>query len=109
MGKGLFDLENNFAFYGSYHSNKVNIFIHTLFVWPIFFSSLVLFHFLRLPIPTGELKPGLIVALFYGTYYVLMDCKSGALAAVLCYFCWVGGDLIASKIAFSLAWKVNMP
>ncbi|KAM1238382.1 hypothetical protein COP2_040298 [Malus domestica] len=46
MGRtGLFDLERHFAFYGAYHSNPVNILIHTLFVWPIFFTSLVLFHF----------------------------------------------------------------
>ncbi|KAG7023203.1 SPAC16E8.02, partial [Cucurbita argyrosperma subsp. argyrosperma] len=41
MGKtGLFDLERHFAFYGAYHSNPVNIFIHVLFVWPIFFTTL---------------------------------------------------------------------
>ncbi|KAL8104666.1 hypothetical protein AgCh_028760 [Apium graveolens] len=26
---GVFDLEKHFAFYGAYHSNKVNILIHT--------------------------------------------------------------------------------
>ncbi|RXH98381.1 hypothetical protein DVH24_010706 [Malus domestica] len=42
---GLFDLEGHFAFYGAYHSNPVNILIHTFFVWPLFFTAAVLFHF----------------------------------------------------------------
>ncbi|CAB4281027.1 unnamed protein product [Prunus armeniaca] len=46
MGRtGLFDLERHFAFYGAYHSNPVNILIHTVFVWPILFTSLVLLYF----------------------------------------------------------------
>ncbi|CAL8164433.1 unnamed protein product [Prunus armeniaca] len=46
MGRtGLFDLERHFTFYGAYHNNPVNILIHTVFVWPIFFTYLVLLYF----------------------------------------------------------------
>ncbi|CAH8355848.1 unnamed protein product [Eruca vesicaria subsp. sativa] len=38
---GLLDLEKHFAFYGAYHSNHVNIIIHTLFVWPNVFATLL--------------------------------------------------------------------
>ncbi|KAK9937655.1 hypothetical protein M0R45_014431 [Rubus argutus] len=33
-----------FAFYEAYHSNPVNILIHTMFVWPLLFTAFVLFH-----------------------------------------------------------------
>jgi uncharacterized membrane protein YGL010W len=39
---GIFDLERQFAFYGAYHSNKINILIHLVFVWPILFTALLL-------------------------------------------------------------------
>ncbi|CAE5964114.1 unnamed protein product [Arabidopsis arenosa] len=38
---GLFDLEKHFAFYGAYHSNPIDIIIHTLFVWPNVFATLL--------------------------------------------------------------------
>jgi hypothetical protein len=41
---GVLDLERHFAFYGAYHSNPVNVFIHALFVWPIFLTALLLLH-----------------------------------------------------------------
>jgi hypothetical protein len=39
---GIFDLERQFAFYGAYHNNKINILIHLVFVWPILFTALLL-------------------------------------------------------------------
>ncbi|KAK8584180.1 hypothetical protein V6N13_109563 [Hibiscus sabdariffa] len=115
MGKpGLFDLENHFAFYGAYHSNPINILIHTLFVWPIFFTTLVLFYFT----PTiYDLSPfgldhvlvlnyGFIFALIYALFYVILDKKAGSLAALLCLACWVGASFLAANLGYSLAWKV---
>ncbi|KAG1342539.1 putative endoplasmic reticulum membrane protein YGL010W [Cocos nucifera] len=112
MGKGLFDLEKHFAFYGAYHSNPVNVFIHMLFVWPIFFTSLVLFHFapplLHLPFADGGLALdfAFVFALIYALFYVLMEPKAGSLAAALCFLCWLGSSSLAAHLGFSLAWKV---
>ena len=121
MGKeGLFDLERHFAFYGAYHSNPMNMFIHILFVWPIFFTALVLLYFtpsiFNLPqigfLPDGFnhvllLNFGFLFALIYATFYVLLDKKAGSLAALLCFGCWVGSCFLASHLGFSLAWKVR--
>ncbi|MBA0674259.1 hypothetical protein Goari_015867, partial [Gossypium aridum] len=120
MGKpgGLFDLENHFAFYGAYHSNPINIFIHTLFVWPIFFTSLVLFYFTPTicDLSQSEILPsgfnhvlvfnyGFLFALIYGLFYVILDKKAGSLAALICLACWVGATFVAAHLGYSLAWK----
>ncbi|OVA08971.1 Protein of unknown function DUF962 [Macleaya cordata] len=116
---GLLDLEKHFAFYGAYHNNPVNIFIHTLLVWPIFFTSLVLLYFTPalFNLPHIEISAfgnninlvsnlGLFFTLIYALYYFLLDMKAGSFAAVLCFFCWVGASSLASTLGFSLAWKV---
>ncbi|KAI3954858.1 hypothetical protein MKW92_053632 [Papaver armeniacum] len=114
---GLLDLEKHFAFYGAYHSNPVNIFIHTLLVWPIFFTSLILLYFIPVPfhlLPQIEasaalgnlvLNFGFFFTVIYALYYVLLDVKAGSLAALLCFFCWVGASSVAKTLGFSLAWK----
>ena len=118
MGRtGLFDLERHFAFYGAYHSNPINIVIHMIFVWPIFFTSLVFLYFtpaLYTPsiqiglFPSGllVLNFGFLLAVIYGLFYVAFDKKAGSLAALLCFLCWVGASLLASRLGYSLAWKV---
>lgn len=114
---GLFDLETHFAFYGAYHSNPANILIHTLFVWPIFFTSLVLFYFIPSPFSLSpqflpivgvpfSLNFGFLFALLYAAFYVSLDRKAGSLAALLCLFCWLGSCSLANSLGFSLAWKV---
>ncbi|KAL7161360.1 hypothetical protein ACSBR2_041921 [Camellia fascicularis] len=114
MGRtGLFDLEKHFAFYGAYHKNPVNILIHMLFVWPIFFTSLMLFYFTprffdcpfqcRLGLVPNF---GLLFTLTYAVFYVCLDRKGGSLAAILCLACWVSASLLAKHLEFSLAWKV---
>lgn len=110
---GLFDLEKHFAFYGAYHSNPVNIIIHMFFVWPIFYTSLILLYFtpafFECPFQCHlGLVPnfGLLLALIYALFYFLMDKKAGSLAAILCLGCWVSASLLAKNLEFSLAWKV---
>ncbi|KAJ8452320.1 hypothetical protein Cgig2_006125 [Carnegiea gigantea] len=99
---GLFDLEKHFAFYGAYHSNPVNIFIHVVFVWPIFFSGLMLFHFIPMVFFPDF---GLFFTLIYALFYVGMDKKAGFLAAVLCFLCYFGATALATRLGFSLACK----
>ncbi|KAL9325153.1 hypothetical protein ACSQ67_005798 [Phaseolus vulgaris] len=117
---GFFDLENHFAFYGAYHTNPVNTAIHVLFVWPIFFSALLILHFspsiFNLPNLEFSLwsnhvilvwNVGFLVALLYSLFYVALDLKAGSLAALLCALCWVGSSFVATQLRLSLAWKVN--
>ncbi|XP_022768629.1 uncharacterized endoplasmic reticulum membrane protein C16E8.02-like isoform X1 [Durio zibethinus] len=116
---GLFDLENHFAFYGAYHSNPMNVLIHALFVWPIFFTGLVLIYFTPtiydltqagiLPSvfnPILVFNYGFVFALVYGLFYMILDKKAGSLAALLCLACWVGASFLAANLGYSLAWKV---
>ncbi|XP_047316798.1 2-hydroxy-palmitic acid dioxygenase mpo1-like [Impatiens glandulifera] len=114
MGKiGLFDLEKHFSFYGAYHSNPINILIHIIFVWPIFFTAQVILYFTpaliecHFPCRMGLIPNiGFVVALIYSMFYICLDKKVGTLAAFLCFVCWVFGGLIAKNLGFSMAWKV---
>uniref|UniRef100_A0A1D1ZBZ7 Putative endoplasmic reticulum membrane protein C16E8.02 n=1 Tax=Anthurium amnicola TaxID=1678845 RepID=A0A1D1ZBZ7_9ARAE len=107
------DLEKCFAFYGAYHSHPVNILIHALCVWPIFFTALLLFYFtppfFHLPAPLGlplVFNFGFGFALLYALIYVSLDPRAGSVAALLCTLCWVGSSVLGSVLGFSLAWKV---
>jgi uncharacterized membrane protein YGL010W len=121
MGRtGLFDLEKHFAFYGAYHRNPINIAIHGLFVWPIFFSALIFLYFTPpfFGIPNFEFllfgnyfvlvwNFGFLVTLVYSVFYASLDLKAGSLAALLCVVCWVASSFVADQLGWSLSWKVN--
>ncbi|KAI8528884.1 hypothetical protein RHMOL_Rhmol12G0182200 [Rhododendron molle] len=111
----LFDLEKHFAFYGAYHSNPVNSLVHILFVWPIFFTTLILLYFTPaffFGFPFDQFPLGLVpnygflVSLIYSSLYAFMDKKAGPLAAILCLACWVSASLVAKHLGFPLALKV---
>ncbi|KAL5755856.1 hypothetical protein ACOSQ2_020602 [Xanthoceras sorbifolium] len=118
MGKSQFlDLEKHFAYYGAYHSNPINKYIHIFTVWPMFFAFLVLFYFTPAVYDLSEklfrVSPGLVVlnfgflfALIHALFYICLDKKAGFLAALLCVACWIGSGPLASRLGFSLAWKV---
>ncbi|XP_020533650.1 2-hydroxy-palmitic acid dioxygenase mpo1 isoform X2 [Jatropha curcas] len=113
---GLFDLEKHFAFYGAYHSNSINIAIHMIFVWPIFFTTLLILYFtpslinLDFSLFGNEFillfNFGFLFALIYALFYICLDAKAGSLAALLCCLCWVTSSFLAAWLGFSLAWKV---
>ncbi|XP_050224409.1 2-hydroxy-palmitic acid dioxygenase MPO1 [Mercurialis annua] len=114
---GLFDLETNFAFYGAYHSNPINIFIHILFVWPLVFTSLMFLYFTPSIYDLSEIglvghhglllvNFGFLFTLVYALFYMCLDIKAGSLAALLCFACWVGASFVSSGLGYSLAWKV---
>nr|GMC72014.1 uncharacterized endoplasmic reticulum membrane protein C16E8.02-like [Ipomoea batatas] len=115
---GLLDLEKHFAFYGAYHSNPVNVLIHVVFVWPIFFTALIPLYFTSpifkaSPIQLCDhtilvLNYGFLLTLVYGVFYVALDNKAGSLAALLCFLCWVFSSSLAHNLGFSLAWKVAL-
>ena len=121
MGKyGLIDLEKHFAFYGAYHSNPINILIHMIFVWPIFFTACLILYFTPplFNLPRVELSLfgsnpvvlffniGFFLVLIYALFYICLDPKAGSLAALLCGFCWITSCFVASSLGFSRAWKV---
>ncbi|CAH1417097.1 unnamed protein product [Lactuca virosa] len=112
-------LEKHFAFYGAYHSNPINIAIHMIFVWPIFFTVVLLFNFIPLPFDLPHVdfslfgnnvilifNFGFLLTLIYAMFYVCFDYKAGSLAALLCLFCWIASSVLASLLGFQLAWKV---
>ncbi|KAL8227553.1 hypothetical protein R6Q57_015137 [Mikania cordata] len=116
---GFLDLDKNFAFYASYHSNPINIAIHMIFVWPIFFTSVLLFDFIPTPFDLPRIafslfwndfilifNFGFLLTLIYVVSYVYFDYKAGSLAAVLCIFCWIASGVLASLLGFQLVWKV---
>jgi uncharacterized membrane protein YGL010W len=114
----LFDLEKQFSFYGSYHSNKVNIIIHIFFVWPIFYTSLILWAYtpalapLPLAASTLPLQEYMVLnwsffqAAIYGLYYIALDKKAGSLGALICLGCWIGANAVAQSLPWSLSWKI---
>ncbi|OWM75927.1 uncharacterized endoplasmic reticulum membrane protein C16E8.02-like [Punica granatum] len=116
---GLLDLEKHFAFYGAYHSNPINILIHMLFVWPIVFTALLILYFTPslFGFPPVEfslfgshvallLNVGFLLTVIYALFYICLDFKAGSLAALLCVVCWIGSSFVASRLGFSLTWKV---
>uniref|UniRef100_A0A0D3D0N0 DUF962 domain-containing protein n=1 Tax=Brassica oleracea var. oleracea TaxID=109376 RepID=A0A0D3D0N0_BRAOL len=101
---GLLDLEKHFAFYGAHHSNRVNIIIHTLFVWPNAFATLLFLYSTLPPILDRSylgfiealtfdgvlrLDIGFILTVIYAVFYICLDKKSGVgVASQL--LCWTG-------------------
>uniref|UniRef100_A0A1J3CAG7 Putative endoplasmic reticulum membrane protein C16E8.02 n=1 Tax=Noccaea caerulescens TaxID=107243 RepID=A0A1J3CAG7_NOCCA len=119
---GLLDLEKHFAFYGAYHSNPINIIIHIIFVWPIVFTALLLLHSAtpifdpcQLGVPESltldgvlRLNIGFIITVIYALFYICLDKKSGFVAAIMCFSCWVGSSFLAARLGASLAFKVGL-
>jgi len=111
-------MEKKFAFYRAYHSSSINVLIHAIIVWPIFFNKMVLACFTPvlgvLPFPPGTLpfqeymvlNLAFVIAVVNAFIYIMLDKKAGTLAAVLCLLCWVGSNVLAVTLGFSLAWKV---
>ena len=115
----LFDLEKHFAFYGAYHNNPVNIIIHMIFVWPIFFTALLILYFTPVLFNLPQVRffflginvvllfnVGFLFAFLYGLFYVCLDLKAGSLAAFLCGVCWFFSSVVACWLGFPISWKV---
>ncbi|KAI9501033.1 hypothetical protein GGI25_004239 [Coemansia spiralis] len=99
---GIFDIKTEFPKYGEYHSNKVNVAIHMIFVPTILWSSLGLGAALtpqelftypsaigdflsRLPGPTPLPNLSTIVMLGYVFFYISLDQVAGLLATPIMY------------------------
>ncbi|KAJ7535529.1 hypothetical protein O6H91_12G051900 [Diphasiastrum complanatum] len=118
MAVEMLDLEKQFAFYAAYHSNKINILIHTLFVWPIILTVMFLIAFSKPIVPSPQffeilpqaqymvLNWSFVFTTVYVVYYVLLDRKAGLLAGAMCIACWLGSNAFAKHVPFSLGWKI---
>ncbi|CAB4070395.1 E1.1.1.30 [Lepeophtheirus salmonis] len=85
--RDYFNLERNLVFYGSYHSNPVNIGIHLLCIWNIAWSAVYLLQFTPvisnlLPEPIVENYAFFILSL-YIIVFLLTDFIAGTLASIL--------------------------
>lgn len=113
----LLDLEKNYTFYGAYHHNSTNVFIHMVFVWPIMFTAMMLLDYTAplAPNPLPHLFGGqyvvlnwsFVVASIYSAYYLLLDRKVGLLAALLVAGCFVGAQVAFQTLGRESAWKVR--
>jgi uncharacterized membrane protein YGL010W len=97
---GIWDLESQLAFYGSYHNNKWNRLIHIIFVPVILWSALLMTTALPpLFVPAYSslltVNLALFVALFYGAYYVLLERHW---ASLIMFVLLVGMWLLANYI-----------
>ncbi|CAM9377468.1 unnamed protein product, partial [Ectocarpus sp. 8 AP-2014] len=91
-----FSLEDQFTFYASYHSNRVNKFIHLLCIWPIIWTGCALMtqcSFGKLPSAVLEQLPlkdeawnlhlGTPVVMVYIFVYLVMDPLAGGVASFM--------------------------
>ncbi|KAL9862153.1 hypothetical protein AtNW77_Chr1g0076081 [Arabidopsis thaliana] len=44
----------------------------------------------------------------YAVFYICLDKKSGVLAALLCFSCWIGSSFLAARLGHSLTLKVGV-
>lgn len=91
---GLFDLESHLVFYRSYHFNHTNVTIHLFCIPVILFSAFSL----ALPYQLGEYLPhlnaGVVAAIGYATFYLLLDPTLGSITFPII----VGGTYLLSNV-----------
>jgi len=89
----IFDLEENFVFYASYHHDTWNKFIHILCVWPILWTGLVFaeyvpYEWTTAPAILSTFHPvnlTFVLVVIYASFYILFDQKAGTMAAFLLF------------------------
>ena len=80
MGGHLLDLRSQLGFYKFYHNNPKNVFIHSIFVPTILFSSCCMLH--RVTIYHGISLTALL-SVFFFLFYCLLYLPTGLLAGLL--------------------------
>lgn len=111
----LFDLEEQYTFYASYHSNLVNKLVHIIFVPVILWSTLVFVSFTGVLLPkvqeslarvfpaltnTIPLNGSFLLAASYIFYYELLNAKAGVSNKTLVLYCF--SDLLENKVPASI-------
>ncbi|KAK0613000.1 hypothetical protein B0T17DRAFT_460893, partial [Bombardia bombarda] len=100
------DLEKQLTFYGAYHANSVNVFIHVVCVPLILFSAFEVASnfgpFLSLPswlqVPYLDANLGTFAALTWGGLYVLLEPVAGTALALICLAAAAGTNYL--RIAY---------
>ncbi|CAM9867493.1 unnamed protein product, partial [Ectocarpus fasciculatus] len=122
MAPSYFSLEDQFTFYASYHSNRVNKFIHLLCIWPIIWTGVALMtqcSFGKLPSDVLELLPlrdeawnvhlGTPVVMVYIFVYLVMDPFAGGVASLMMATTYLTSNLwMASGGSARLATAVHI-
>lgn len=93
----LWNLESQLAFYRSYHHNTINVLLHTIFIPTILYTSTGIL--CNVPIVQQKYIPeslssysdyfnlgSLIIGVGYAGFYLLLDIKSGIIAAPLLWW-----------------------
>ncbi|CAM9270446.1 unnamed protein product [Ascophyllum nodosum] len=118
----ILSLEDQFAFYASYHRNKVNRAIHLACIWPILWTTLALMtqlpigklphemlRWLPLRDEAWDLHLGAPVVLIYVIVYLVMDPFVGGLASLLVIASYVTSNLwMADGGSAALAGGLNV-
>ncbi|KAI8804511.1 hypothetical protein BJ742DRAFT_760322 [Cladochytrium replicatum] len=98
----IFDFEKQLGFYGSYHNDKTNKAIHTVFVPTILWSALVWFH----NIPVGPVDGAVVGLVLFNAYYISLNAVAGLLyipfAATLLYTSYLFNQNVAEAIPISV-------
>lgn len=98
-----FDVRKSFPFYGAYHHDKINQWIHMLFVPCIFTTSLQFGANLRL----GPISLSDAAAAFYAVSFVFMDAPAGLLyAPVIFAMHQIGTVYLAQQTPLAVALHV---
>lgn len=99
--KNYFNLEKSFVFYGSYHMNRCNQFIHVIFV-PIIFTTSMSF-IARIPI-TEKVNLSHVVSAFYALSFIVMEPVAGVLyAPVIGLMEYIGSTICVQNAPLSIA------
>lgn len=76
----LFDLEAQLAFYKAYHNTSGNVFIHSIFMPTILFTSMRILNDVEV---YGGYKLSQILAAAFGIFYIVLKVPTGVLASVI--------------------------
>lgn len=100
MLEGYTDLRKSFVFYGSYHHNKVNQWIHLLGVPSIFTTALALAHPLKV---YGNVSLSDVVAVVYALSFIKMEPTAGLLyAPVIGAMHYIATTILVHDVKLSL-------
>mmetsp|Transcript_40813 Transcript_40813/g.73067 ORF Transcript_40813/g.73067 Transcript_40813/m.73067 type:complete len:246 (-) Transcript_40813:984-1721(-) len=92
----VFDLKEQFAFYGSYHNNVINKVVHFLCIWPILWTANVMFAFTKPIVYLPQVMPYQPTFLAWGPtttflgyviYFCLADPKYCPILVLLSTIC----------------------
>nr|ACO14818.1 endoplasmic reticulum membrane protein YGL010W [Caligus clemensi] len=114
--RDYFNLEKNLVFYGSYHSNPVNIGIHLLCIWNILWSFMYLLQFTG---PISNLLPTDVIVENYAFYifslyiviFLITDLIAGLIGSLLIvgiYFLTLSSVQGGALIAGFNGWKLSL-